>query len=171
MASESTNRRHWLMVTAGIITLALLAAAAGWGLSGLVTSRNTASPTEVNADQALTPEQAKDQACNAFRVASRQWTKAYREWLPAVSVPGWQWSDPAVLEATALFSEREAEIVAQLDSLIAPTTPLDVAQAIRGYTGALLAYSAGHGLRSDPEMDDQEREIDDAADAAVMACA
>lgn len=45
-----------------------------------------------------------------------------------------------------------------------------MAQAIHAYTGALLEYSAGHGAASDVEMDGQENQIDDAAEAVAAVC-
>ncbi len=165
--ASPAGTRRWLPIAAVAILLAVLAAAAGWALAGLITSKHR---TAVTAEHVLSADQAEDQACNAFRVASRQWAQAYGEWLPFVSGPSWQWSDPAVKDATARFSASETEIVGRLDALIAPNTPLEVAQAIRGYTGALLEYSAGHGAASGREMDDQENQIDDAADNVAAVC-
>jgi hypothetical protein len=161
------SMRHRLLFGAVALVIAVLAAAVGWGLSLLITSRH---PATAGQSHALTPEQAKDHACNAFRVASRQWEQAYAEWLPAISGPRWQWGDHAVRSATTRFSQIETQIVAQLDSLVPTNTPLEVAQAIHAYTGALLEYSAGHGAASDVEMDGQENQIDDAAEAVAAVC-
>jgi hypothetical protein len=162
------SRRHRLLLAVVAVLLAVLAAAVGWGLPVLITSDRHPQAAETN--HSLTSEQAQQQACNAFRVASRQWEQAYSEWLPAISGPRWQWGDRAVRAATARFTEIESEIVAQLDSLIPTNTPTEVAEAIRSYTAALLEYSAGHGAASQREMDGQEDEIDDAAEGVSAVC-
>lgn len=148
----------------------VLSGVVGWALAMFLTvDRRNAEP--VLADQSQTPEQAKTQACNAFAVAGRRWVEAYREWLPAMRTPGWQWSDPDVQSATARFSAVEAEVAAQLNGLVGPNTPPDVAQAIRGYTNALLEYSADHYMADPQAMHDQETEINDAAADVTRACA
>ena len=158
--------RGWSTAVA-LTCIVVVSAAAGWVLSGLITRER---PT-VTAEQTLPPEQAKQQACNAFKVASRQWLDAYREWLPVVSTPGWQWSDRAVQDATTRFSAAEAEIVTQLTALIPQSTPTDVAKSLHNYTNALLEYSAGHGQAGQADMDGQVNTIDDAADDVGTACA
>ncbi len=164
---DGSQHRHWLLLSAGLLVLVAVSALAGWVMSGLITAQHR---PEVNVSHTLTEDQARDQACNAYRVASRQWEQAYAEWLPVVSGPHWQWGDRAVKAATTRFTQAESAIAAQLESLIPPNTPTDVAQAIRSYTGALLEYSAGHGAASDPEMDGQENQIDDAAESVAAAC-
>ncbi|WP_157521469.1 hypothetical protein [Mycobacterium sp. ACS4331] len=165
--SAGSPRRHWLLFTVGLFVLVVFSALAGWVMSGLITAQHRPAPV---ASHSLTEEQARDQACNAYRVASRQWQQAYAEWLPVVTGPHWQWGDRAVKSATNRFMQTESAIAAQLESLIPPNTPADVAQAIRSYTGALLEYSAGHGVASDAQMDGQENQIDDAADSVAAAC-
>lgn len=158
---------------AGIAAAAVIVAGlAGSALAVLITAqRPPVAAAAAPPDKSLTTNQAGAQACNAFTLASRQWVQAYRAWLPAVSTPGWQWNDRAVQDATSTFSTAEAAIVTQLDSLVSPNTPTEVAQAIRGYTNALLEFSAGHGQSTPAQIDEQENQIDDASDDVNQICA
>ncbi len=168
-APSPTGFRDRLGVPMWVAALALgavvLSGVAGWALAMLLSSQREP------LDQSQTVEQARTQACNAFRVAGRQWVDAYRQWLPVVSETDWRWGDPDVQAATLKFSAVEGEVAAQLNTLISPNTPIDVAQAIRGYTRALLEFSAGHFEADEATMAQQETEINDAADEVSRVCA
>jgi hypothetical protein len=153
---------------AGLALAAVIGAGVLGGALGVLITAVHPQPAEV--EHTLSADQARTQACNAFALASRRWSEAFRAWLPLVDAPGWQWNSPQVAEATSTFSDQEAQIISQLDGLIPTNTPLEVAQAIRGWTNALLEYSAGHGVAGDHDMDDQENQIDDAADDVARVC-
>jgi len=155
---------------AGLAILAVLGAGILGGVLGVVITALRPQPAAAAEQHSLSADQARTQACNAFALASRRWSEAYRAWLPLVDAPGWQWNSPQVAEATSKFSAQEAEIISQLDTLIPANTPIQVAQAIRGWTNSLLQFSAGHGVAGDRDMDDQENEIDDAADDVARVC-
>jgi hypothetical protein len=159
----------WIAGIAGASVI--VAGLAGSALAVLITAQRAPVAAAAPADQSLTTNQASSQACNAFTLASRQWVEAYRAWLPAVSTPGWQWGDRPVAEATSRFSTAEAAVVTQLDSLVSPNTPPALATAIRGYTNALLEFSAGHGQSTAAQIDQQENQIDDASDDVNQLCA
>lgn len=166
-------RRRWLAAAALAITISA-AGIGGWALRATTHTEPTpaapaASPTPPAA--ALTPEQAKTQACSAYQAAGRRWSTAYHDvWLPAVSAPGWRWSDQSVKDAVAKFSATESQTVSEINGLLAPSTPPAVSEAIRAYSAAILAYSAGHGSASQSDMNDQEAAIDRAAMEADRVC-
>ena len=98
-----------------------------------------------------------------------QWSTAYKQWLTTLT-PGWRWDDPAVKDATARFDTTASQVVAQINALVDPATPRDVADAIREYTSAVLAYAASHGTAAQDQMNAQERSIDAAATKADSVC-
>ncbi|WP_141564505.1 hypothetical protein [Mycolicibacterium palauense] len=168
-AGSSHRRWIWLPVVAALLVGGL----AGWllrGAAGTAQSPANSADSVVATDRHLDGQQAREHACNAFRALSTQWTLAYRNWLPHVSAPGWTWNDPGVAEATSRFSVEESRIITELQDLVVPNTPPEVAKAIRTYTAALMDYSAGHRRATQQQMDDEERQIDDAADDVMDAC-
>jgi hypothetical protein len=151
-------------VVALVVAAVVLAGFLGWTLGTMRPDR------EHGEDQFQTAAQAKAQACNAFTVAGRRWLDAYREWLPSIGAPDWSWADPAVQGATVKFTAVEADVASQLNGFISPNTPTDVAQAVHGYTGALLEYAAAHLLADASEMESLETAINDAADDVTRVC-
>lgn len=163
---------RWIGAAAVVVAIAG-AGVGGWALRGTqapapAPAAPSASPTAA-AVPAMTPDQAKTQACNAYATNGGQWSAAYKRWIGTLA-PGWTWNDPAVKDSTTQFDTAANQAVANINALIAPSTPRDVGEAIRGYTAAVLAYSAGHGTASQDMMHAQERAIDDAAAAADTAC-
>jgi hypothetical protein len=165
-AAGVTRRRFetgpW--VVALVAAAVILAGFLGWTLA------KVRSGGESGHEQSQTTAQAKAQACNAFTVSGRRWLDAYREWLPSVAAPDWSWADPAVQAATVKFTAVEVDVASQLNGFISPNTPTDVAQAVHGYTGALLEYAAAHLLAKPSQMESLETAINDAADDVTRVC-
>lgn len=163
---------RWIATTAAIVAIAG-AGVGGWALRGTqspgATPATPSASTTAAAVPAMTPDEAKVQACNAYATNGGQWSAAYKQWIGTLT-PGWTWSDPAVKDSTSRFDTTANQVVANINALIAPATPRDVGEAIRGYTAAILAYSAGHGTASQDTMHAQERAIDDASGMADAAC-
>jgi len=154
----------WAIVAA--VAAVLLSGVVGWILATVLTTQHDTT----TAGHESPVHQAKAQACNAFRLAGRQWTGAYRDWLPAITKPGWQWGDPTVMAATLKFSATVSEVAMQLNILVPRNTPPEIARAINVYTGALLQYSAAHLNATEEQMSALETDIDDAVDDLSRLC-
>jgi len=154
----------WAILAA--VVAVLLSGVVGWALATVLTTRHNTTLAEHDSSVS----QSKAQACNAFRLAGRQWTGAYRDWLPAITQPGWQWGDPAVIAATLKFSTAVSQVAMQLEVLVPPNTPPEIARAVNVYAGALLQYSADHLNATDEQMSARETEIDDAVDDLSRLC-
>lgn len=164
---------RWIAGAAALAVVTGAGIAGGWALRSHDTApAPVAVPTSTApavAAPTLTVDEAKTQACNGYATNATQWSRAYKQWLATLS-PGWRWGDAAVTESTARFDATANQVVAQINGLIDPNTPSEVAKDIRAYTTAVLAYSASHGTADESQMHAQERAIDTAAAAADAAC-
>lgn len=129
----------------------------------------TPRPSTTAGVPILTPQQAKDRACWAFVSVGTQWANGYHAWL-ATMRPGWRWTDPDVATATEHFLSIESHVASELELLVAPNTPPDVADPIHRYTSAVLEYSAGHRVADGVQMRAQEDAITAAGSSARQAC-
>lgn len=154
-ASRGPQRRFTRWIVGGVVLVAVAAAgvASGWALRGATSTQTPTTPSASRAPSGAGFDiaQAKTQACNGYATAGTQWARAYKEWLRTLS-PGWRWNDPAVVDSTARFDTVANQAVLQMNGLIDPSTPSDVAQAIHGYTAAILAYAARHGRAPQDQM-------------------
>ncbi len=139
---------RWIAGAAALAVVAGAGIAGGWALrSHDTTPAPVAAPTSTApavVAPTLTPDEAKTQTCAAYKTIGLQWTSAYKAWLAALP-PNWTWDDPAVKTATNTFDAAATQQAAQLNSLIAVNTPLDVANAVQGVRGAIVALAASHG--------------------------
>lgn len=158
---------RWAIGAAVIIATLLAGGVGGWFLHPTASPPST-TPPPVSA--ALTTDQAKDRACNAFVVLGTQWSSGYHEWIAAMQKPGWQWTDPDVTNATDKFRPINSQVVTALTVLVPPNTPADVSESISRYTAAILDFAASYGIADGPKMASQEDAIDSAAAAARQAC-
>jgi hypothetical protein len=94
-----------------------------------------------------------------------EWTNAYNQWSNSLPKP-WSWNDPAVQASTAAFDSTALRVASELETLIAPNTPPDVAAAVRGAADAMVAMAASHARQTQPA---DTRAQEDAADKAMRA--
>ncbi|SIA23301.1 hypothetical protein [Mycobacteroides abscessus] len=136
-----------LIVIAGIAVLGL---GVGCTIRG-TTAQNTIAPTSPEptavAAVGLTPAQAKQQSCDAYRTLGNQWSTAYQQWLAELPTP-WSWNDPAVQTATTRFDTTATQVAAQLATLTDPHTPTEVASAITDVRLQIVNLAASHGQTS-----------------------
>lgn len=165
------QRRFPRRIILGAIIIAAVFAGgvgAGWLLKPTQPAP-TPRPSTTAAVPMWTPQQAKERACWAFVSVGTQWANGYHAWL-ATMRPGWRWTDPDVATATEKFLSIESHVASELELLVPPNTPPDVADPIRRYTSAVLEYSAGHGVADGVQMRAQEDAITTAGSSARQAC-
>lgn len=147
----------------------------GWALRGATTpATNPATSTPSSAAptpaSALTPEQARDQACGAYRTLGLEWSAAYQTWLGSLPHP-WTWTDPAVKTATAEFDRTAMSVASQLTQLTEPNTPANVTDSIRNVRLAIVALAASHGQTSTgADTDSQIDAVDNSMAEATRVC-
>ncbi len=173
---------RWGMIGIGvavsIIVAAIIGSVAGWAMRGSDSESTSDSQPAISANRvgnsaspAFTEEEARQRACDAYRALSPEWAAAHREWLPVVSRPGWQWSDPYVRDATTRFRGVSNDVPARISMLIPANTPADVVVAINGYTGAILTYETDLGWQAEDILNAHARAINQAAAVVGKVCA
>lgn len=166
--------RYFFFLIAEIATLGI-GIGCGWALRGTTpqgaTAPTLAAPTV--AAGGLSPEQAKQQACNAYAALGAQWSGGYRDWVMAAKAAGenWQWDDPGVKAATDKFFPAQTDIVVRMRVLITPQTPPAVASAINEFGGAILHFAAAQGDGSNgAEINKRVDAVDATGHTADSAC-
>lgn len=160
-------------VTCAVIFTAIVGGIAGWTVRGNTTNTTANQPATATADptpSAFTPDQARQRACDSYAAIGPEWGAAHRDFLPAVTRPGWSWTDPDVSDATKRFRVASNDVAGRITALIPPNTPADVSDPINAYTGAILTYGTDLGWQAQDVLNAHARAIDAAVTAADKAC-
>lgn len=164
---------RWIAGIAVLVVVAAAGVGGGWALRGANAPTSAAPTPSAQAPTGVStfnPDQARARACDGFATIGTQWSAAYVQWLPNVSGPNWRWDDPTVKAATDRFAATESQVVTEINALVAPNTPADVAAAINAYTSAILAFAATHGTADGPQMSAKIDTIDAAVVSARQVC-
>ncbi|SKK33333.1 hypothetical protein [Mycobacteroides abscessus] len=174
------RRGRFLLLIAGVAIIGIvIGVICGWALRSTTTQDATApTPTEAATStaataSALTPAQAKQQACDGYSALGAQWSSGAEKWHNAVvqAGPGWSWSDPAVKNETDTFFPAQSEIAIKLRSLVNPQTPSAVASAIDDYASALLSFAAIQNSNTTGAVIDSKMDtINASADVVIREC-
>lgn len=155
--ASGTRRRIPKFLLAAIAGVVLIGAGLGagrimWGSNGTAPALTANAPTSTAVpvtppSNALTPDQAKQQACAGYAAISGEWSAGYKDWVAATKAAGenWTWSNPGVKAATDKFFPAQTDMAIRMRALITPETPPSVASAINDFTGAVLDFAAVRG--------------------------
>ncbi|OKH73689.1 hypothetical protein EB73_06630 [Mycobacterium sp. SWH-M3] len=157
---------RWLPAAA-VVTIAA-AGFGGWLLRGTQADTAPAAAPPTATVDPLTPDQAKQQTCGAYKTLGMQWSMAYQKWTKALPQP-WTWDDPAVTAATSEFDTTATQVASQMTQLTEPGTPADVTSAVREVRLKIVDLAASHGqitTSADAKLD----AVDQAMTMANQVC-